>query len=66
MKIKITGNFTKTKEAINKNYPSSYIFNNEKIEVDRLVMGGILHMFVYNDEHYYGDAKYCALEILDD
>lgn len=66
MKIKITGNFIKTKEAFNKNYPSSYIFKNEELEVDNLRAGGVLHMFTYNDKHYYGEAKYCTLEILDD
>lgn len=66
MKVKITGNFLRTKEAFSKNYPQIFIFKNEQLEVDNLRKGGVLHMFTYDGEHYHGDAKYCTMEILDD
>lgn len=60
-KIRLTGNFTKTQEALDRNYPSSYSFDNEEIEVEGL-RRGVLIMFFWNGDHYYGDRKYCTIE----
>lgn len=60
-KVRLIGNFIKTSEALSRNYPRAYSFDNEEIEVEGL-RRGVFIMFKYKGDHYYGGRKYCTVE----
>lgn len=61
MRVKLTGNFVKTNEVLKNNYPPIYPFSNKVVEITGL-RKGVLYMFFYEGEHYYGDRRYCTVE----
>ena len=61
MKVKLTGNFVETKEALEKNYPTIHSFDGDEVEIENL-RRGVLYLFTHEGRHYYGDKRYSTVE----